>query len=119
MKIKLDENLPSEAGDLLTARGHDVHTVQQELLAGHDDDDIFRAAIRKSRVLLTQDLDFSDLRKFRPGTHSGVVIFRLHKPSRRRILARIRQLIDETPIEEWKGCFVVVGDRRLRVKRPS
>ena len=28
-------------------------------------------------ILITQDLDFSDIRKFQPGTHYGIVVVRL------------------------------------------
>lgn len=77
MKIKLDENLPDELADLLAA-DHDVHTVRGESLAGRDDRTVFAAAVRERRVLITQDLDFSDLRHFKPGTHPGIVLVRLH-----------------------------------------
>ncbi|HEX4054305.1 MAG TPA: DUF5615 family PIN-like protein [Tepidisphaeraceae bacterium] len=117
MKIKLDENLREEIVDLLAARGHDVHTVRGESLAGHDNTDIFDIACREQRVLFTQDLDFSDLRKFRPGTDPGIVIIRLREPSRRTILARLRQIFEEGPIDGWAGCFIVVGDGKLRVRR--
>ena len=34
-------------------------------------------AQREGRILITQDLDFSDIRKFQPGTHYGIVVVRL------------------------------------------
>lgn len=118
MKVKLDENLPAELADLLSAGGHDVHTVPGESLAGRDDGTIFQAAARDRRVLLTQDLDFSDVRRFAPGTHPGVVIVRLWDPSRRRLVARMRQVLATEPVELWAGCFVVISDHKLRVRRP-
>ena len=116
MKIKLDENLPEGLKELLAGKGHDVHTVPDESLIGKDDNVIFEAALRESRMLLTQDLDFSDARKFRPGTHSGVVVIRMRDPSRRRIIARMRQILDDGPIDGWAGCFVVISDRKLRIR---
>lgn len=68
MKIKLDENLPAELAHVLRALQHNVHTVQDEKLVGRDEDVIFRAAVAEDRLLMTQDLDFSDIRRFRPGT---------------------------------------------------
>ena len=119
MKLKLDENLPTELADLLSVGGHDVPTVPGESLTGRDDAAIFRAAAREGRMLLTQDLDFSDLRQFKPGTHPGTVLVRLRDPSRRRLVARMRQVLETEPIESWAGCFVVVSDRRLRIRRPK
>ena len=57
---------------------------------GHVDPDIWEAAQRESRVLITQDLDFSDSRKFVPGTHHGIVLVRLHSPNRRNLVERNR-----------------------------
>ena len=37
MKIKLDENLPLLLAALLNKLGHDVHTLQDELLLGGTD----------------------------------------------------------------------------------
>ncbi len=83
MKIKLDENLPAEPADLLTTLNHDVHTVLAEKLAAQRDLIIFQTAQTKGRLFVTQDLDFSDIRKFKPGTHPGIVLVRLRDPNRR------------------------------------
>jgi predicted nuclease of predicted toxin-antitoxin system len=117
MNIKLDENLPSELVHLLVSYRHDIHTVAGESLVGQDDAKIFDAAVRESRMLRTQDMDFSDLRKFKPGTHPGLVIVRLRDPSRRRILERVQQVLETTSMDSWQGCFVVITDRKLRIRR--
>ncbi len=118
MKIKLDENLSEELVESLTSAQHDVHTVRSEGLTGENDDTIFRAAQAEGRILFTQDLDFSDLRKFKPGTHFGIVLIRLNSPSRRRLTARILQVLQMSKIESWQHCFVVITDRKLRIRRP-
>jgi len=70
MKIKLDENLPLHLATSLEDLGHDLHTTSSESLAGRVDLDIWRAAQAESRFLITQDLDFSDIRQFTPGSHA-------------------------------------------------
>lgn len=64
MKVKLDENLPALLTVALGELGHDVHTSNEEGLGGYPDDQIWRAAQREGRFLITQDLDFSDVRQF-------------------------------------------------------
>lgn len=117
MKIKLDENLPTDLVELLVSTGHDVETVPGELLNGKPDPDIFAAAIREERLLITQDMDFSDIRKFKPGTHPGIVLIRLSEPSRRNCVERFRHLIQRKSLEDFASCFVVLSDRKLRVRR--
>jgi predicted nuclease of predicted toxin-antitoxin system len=118
MKIKLDENLPAELAGLFSAQNHDVHTVPGEQLTGQRDDVIFQAAFDENRLLVTQDLHFSDIRRFKPGTHPGVVLVRLRDPNRRKLIERIKQMLQSQNIENWAGCFVVIGDVRLRLLRP-
>ena len=71
MRIKLDENLPAVLVGLLSEFGHEADTSPKEGLAGCKDEEIAEAASRTDRFLLTQDLHFSDIRKFSPGTHPG------------------------------------------------
>jgi Domain of unknown function (DUF5615) len=75
MKIKLHENLPHRLAPALEKIGHDVHTLLHESLVGHRDEKIWAAAQQGSRFLITQDLDFSDARKFSPGSHGGYFCF--------------------------------------------
>src|SRR5215469_1406265 len=119
MKVKLDENLPLQITLELRARKHDVHTVGEEGLTGHADADIWQAAQREGRLLITQDLDFSDIRKFQPGTHHGIVLTRLQSPSRQNLIARISELFEAEDISSWAGCFVVVTERKIRIRRPG
>ena len=67
MKIKLDENLPRGLVEVLQRQGHDPDTVPQEGLTGRRDESVWKAAQEAGRFLITQDLDFSDARKFAPG----------------------------------------------------
>lgn len=82
MKIKLDENLPASLVEGLTPLGHDVDTVVQEGLAGAEDPQVWRVAQEEGRFLITQDLDFSDLSDFAPGSHNGIMLVRLREPGR-------------------------------------
>jgi predicted nuclease of predicted toxin-antitoxin system len=118
LKIKLDENLPNQLGLHLASLGHDVETVHDEGLKGRDDPTIWGAAQREGRFLITQDLDFSDARKFVPGTHHGLLLVRLSDPGRLALAAHVRKVFESQPVDGWSGCIVVVTERKLRVLRP-
>jgi predicted nuclease of predicted toxin-antitoxin system len=77
VRLKLDENLPRQLVPILTDLGHDVDTVPDEHLAGQDDDAVWAAAQAARRFLVTQDLDFSDARRYAPGAHHGLLPIRL------------------------------------------
>ena len=117
MRIKLDENVPADLAESLADIGHDVDTVVGEGLRGRLDAIVWDAARAEQRFFITQDLDFSDVRAFQPGSHPGVMVVRLHAPTRRRLLDRVRAVIDSIDIATWAGCLVVVSDHRIRVRR--
>jgi predicted nuclease of predicted toxin-antitoxin system len=117
MRAKLDENLPLQIATRLRDLGHDVHTTQQESLSGCDDSVLWKEAQREGRTLITQDLDFSDSRRFTPGTHHGIVLVRLRSPSRLRLVERVEEVFQREAVSEWAGCFVVVTEQKVRVRR--
>jgi predicted nuclease of predicted toxin-antitoxin system len=119
MRIKLDENISADLVEDLVALGHDVDTAPSEGLAGHEDPQVWAAAQVAGRVLITQDLDFSDVRTFVPGTHQGLILVRLREPSRSRLHARLLEVFRSETVESWGACLVVVGDSKVRVRRPA
>lgn len=119
MKIKLDENLPVDLASTLSQLGHNVETVPEENLAGARDDVIWQMAQAEGRMLVTQDLDFSNVHQFRPGTHHGLLLLRLQLPTRRSLIRRVEAVFAEEPVTDWIGCLVIVTDRKIRVRFPE
>lgn len=117
MNVKLDENLPHQLVQLLTDLGHDVDTVRDEHNVGRDDDAVWAAAQTAGRLLVTQDLDFSDARKYAPGTHYGLLLIRLPQPGRVALAERVASLFRSEAVETWSGCIVSATPRKVRVKR--
>jgi predicted nuclease of predicted toxin-antitoxin system len=119
VKVKLDENLPRALVEELVQLGHEVDTVPEEGMGGRSDHEIWSACQQAGRFLVTQDLDFSDIRRFRPGSHHGLLLVRLSRPGRSALLGRIRQIFAEEQVDTWRGCFVVASDRKVRIRRPN
>ena len=119
MKIKLDENLPDRLVSVLTGLAHDVDTVHGEQLTGRADPDVWSAAQAAQRFLITQDLDFSDMRRYTPGTHAGLLLVRLTRPGRNALFQRISTVFQTERVEEWTGCLVVATEHKIRVRRPA
>lgn len=103
---------------LLAALGHDVDTVPAEGIGGEDDDVVWRAAQADGRFLVTQDLDFSDARKYAPGTHHGLLLIRLPQPGRIALQDRVTILFRTEAVDTWSGCMVTGTPTKVRVKRP-
>lgn len=119
MNVKLDENMPATLVEALAELGHHVDTLPGEELSGAQDEVVWATAQSAGRFLVTQDLDFSDIRRFEPGTHHGILLVRLHNPTRRRLAERVRLLFHTEDVAAWTRCFVVATDHKLRVRRPT
>lgn len=119
MRIKLDENLPLRLVRLLATLGHETDTVPQEGLAGQDDAHVWLAAQTADRFFITQDLNFSDVRRFVPGTHHGLLLVRLRDPGRNALVRRVRSLFQTEHVEAWNQCFVVATEHKVRVRAPK
>lgn len=119
MRIKLNENLPARLKETLAQFGHQVDTIPEEALGGADDAAVWEAAQAEEAFFITQDLDFSDVRQFAPGSHSGLLLVRLTVPSRKALIDSVEQLFTREAVDEWVGCFVVATGLKVRVRRPN
>ena len=117
MKLKLDENMPADLAALLEEAGHDVEDVVGEGLGGKVDEVIIEAATEEERILLTFDLDFADVRRFPPGTHHGIVVFRLQDQRWKTLERPVRRLLKEQHLEDLRLGLAIVDETRIRFRR--
>ncbi len=116
MKFKVDESLPIEVAEKPRAAGHGAVTVVEQSLQGADDSALSNVCRSEERILVTLDLDFSDLRTYPPENFPGFIVFRTRrhdKPSGLRLLERVIPLLDKEPMAHhlW-----VVEEDRLRIR---
>lgn len=119
MKLKLDENLSRHLKPLLTSLQHDVATVEDEGLLSRPDPTIAAAAMLEGRMLLTLDLEFADLRKYPPGTHHGMIVFRPRSFGPLSVNHAVEAFLQSTDLNLLAGCIVIVEPSRIRVRRPA
>jgi len=117
MKFKLDENMPADLATRLRQQGHDVADVVQEGLAGEQDPPVLAAAAAEERILLTFDLDFADIRNYPPGTHAGIVVFRLHDQRWKTLEGPVRRLLAGSKLEDLEKGLAIVDETRVRCRR--
>ena len=116
MRVKLDENLPAQLRSLFTESGHDAETVVDEGLSGATDVEVATVCIGEERVLVTQDLDFSDIRTYPPAEHFGIVVFRLSTGARDAVLEVASILIERLEEASPRGQLWIVEGSRIRIR---
>ena len=116
VRFKLDENLPRDAEALLRDAGHDVQTVLEERLGGNPDPEVLEACRGESRVLITFDLDFSDIRLYPPAGHSGVWVLRPHIQSIDNTLVLLKGALVALETESAHARLWIVEPGNVRIR---
>ena len=115
-RFKLDENLPRDTEALLRKAGHDVHTVLDEHLGGNPDPRVFGASRADDRILVTFDLDFSDIRRYPPASHKGIWVLRPHTQSIDSTLALLKGALVVLETEPAHGRLWIIEPERVRIR---
>ena len=116
MLFKVDENLPVELAELLSDLGHDAKTINDQRLQGVNDRVLLERCDKEKRILVTLDIDFSDIRTYPPQDHEGIILLRVGNQSKKHVLEvfkRIQPLIAQEPI---KGRLWVVEENAVRIR---
>ena len=108
MKLKLDENLSRHLKHVLENLNYDVLTASDQGLLSQDDITIGKAAKTEGRMLLTLDLEFGDLRKYPPGNHPGIILFRPRSFGPLAVNRFVEGFVRDTDLGQFSGCVVVL-----------
>lgn len=116
MRFKTDENLHPDASVLLSAHGHDAVTVWDQGLRGTLDENLAQVCKHEGRVLVSLDLDFSDIRTYPPEEFPGILVLRLRSQDSKSVLAVLRRLLPLLEREAPAGQLWVVDETGVRIR---
>lgn len=118
MKIKLDENLSRHLKESLQLEGYNVETVIDEGLQGTPDLEIGEIVKQEERMLFTLDVEFADLRKYPPGSHPGIILFRPRTMGPLIVNRFVMEFVRNNDLRQLTRCVVIVIPERVRVRFP-
>ena len=117
LRFKLDENVSELLCAPLEEAGHDVHSARSESLTGAADCDVLKACVTEGRILVTLDLDFSNIQQYPPQDHRGIWVLRPRRQSISHIhllvFAGVRLALGQSP----EGQLWVIDDHRVRIRQ--
>ena len=70
-------------------------------------------------MLFTLDVEFADLRKYPPGTHPGIILFRPPSYGPLTVNKFIADFVRSVILEDLALCVAVVDPTRVRVRSPE
>jgi predicted nuclease of predicted toxin-antitoxin system len=116
LKLKIDENLPVDCAVILRDASFEADTVFDERLVGADDSAIASRARSEDRVLVTLDLDFSNIRAYPPSQHTGIIVLRPKKQDKRMVLRLMGRLVLALANRAPAGELWIVETDRIRFR---
>jgi predicted nuclease of predicted toxin-antitoxin system len=117
MHIKVDEDLPRAAVQMLRDRGYEAVSVVEQGMGGWKDPALWQAVQAEQRFLVTADKGFADVRIHAPGTHAGVLLLRPDQDGIRPVIELLERLLTNYDLEALARTVIVVTPRSIRIRR--
>ncbi|HLC43168.1 MAG TPA: DUF5615 family PIN-like protein [Methylomirabilota bacterium] len=117
-RFLVDEALPHTLARHLRAESFEVDDIRDLGLRGQPDERIFQEAQQRQAVLITRDLDFTNIFRFPPRSHHGIIILRLPNTFTVRQLAEeVLRSLSELSLTALARTIVIVEPKRTRMRR--
>jgi len=116
MRFLIDENLPKDLVHVLGQRGHDVRHALDDLQAGALDNVVFAHAQTEQRILVTCDLDFSDIRLYPPGQHEGIILMRVEPQSTPHFIDVLKSFLQTADFQRCPKATVILENDNYRIR---
>lgn len=116
MNIFADECVYKVTVDLLRSWEHDVLTVQDVGLAGKPDEEILAYATMHERVLITIDMDFSNIRHYSPKSHKGIIVAKIRPRNLDAVHKILKYALNHIEPERLSKSLVIVDQSKYRIR---
>ena len=117
MLVKVDEDLPQAAVQVLRVHGYDAVSVVEQGMGGAKDPDLWQVVQAEARFLVTADKGFGDIRSYLPGTHHGVLLLRPDQDGIQPVTELLERMLAVYRLEPLTGTVTVVTPRGVRIRQ--
>ena len=117
MKFLADMGISKKCVIWLRSKGYDVIHLSEQGLQRMTDKDIYQKATLEERIILTIDLDFSNIVAFSKGKLPSVIIFRLSNESGENVINHLSPIIERHFNELTDGTIISVEDKKVRLRK--
>jgi len=117
MKFLADVGISMSTVHALRQEGHNAVHLRDEELQRLSDSGIVEKARQEGRIILTFDLDFSDLLALGLLDSPSVIVFRLRDETPSSVTPKLMEVLKQRREELEQGAIVAVEDTRYRLRR--
>ena len=116
MRFLADMGISQEVVTWLRKQGHEATHLRDEGLQRLENGAIFIKAIHETRIILTWDLDFTEIVALSGRTQVSAVVFRLMNTRSVHVIERLKQVLLESAQDLEEGAIISVEEGRHRVR---
>ena len=117
MKLLLDENVSPLFVEKIKEYYPDSLDIYDIGYAGRSDNENFEFLIDHEYVLMTFDLDFSDIRKFPPELVEGIIVLRFKNIRIQDLLRETLNYLDKLKKLDYKHSLAIFQNSGIRIKQ--
>jgi predicted nuclease of predicted toxin-antitoxin system len=112
LRFLADMGVSWKVVEWLRSEGYDAIHLREEQLERLSDPDVFTKAGSERRVILTFDLDFSEIASLSGDPKVSVIVFRLRNTRTPHVIERLSSALTDASDALKTGAVVVVEDAR-------
>lgn len=112
LKLLIDENVRSEVFVFLKDAGHNV----KKMPAGISDAEVAECAAKENRIIITHDLDFSDIFIYPPQDYSGIIVLRILPPLANTTIRALANLFSALKPGEFEKRLIILEPGGFRIR---
>jgi predicted nuclease of predicted toxin-antitoxin system len=116
MRFIADMGVSWRVVEWLRANGHDAIHLREQQLHRLPNGGIFAKAANEQRVILTWDLDFTEIVALSGTQLVSAVVFRLLNTRSENVIRRLARVLAESAKDLEEGAIISVEDSRHRVR---
>jgi predicted nuclease of predicted toxin-antitoxin system len=117
LKFLIDANLPHSTKTVIEALGHDVTDVRDILPPDSPDSVIALLALQERRVIITRDLDFSNILLYPPQQYAGIIVLKVHALNPAGINELLKLFLTTVPPDTIAHSLIILEPNRFRIKK--
>ncbi|NBD18226.1 MAG: hypothetical protein GVY04_19445 [Cyanobacteria bacterium] len=117
MRFLADMGVSQTVVHWLQQAGHEALHLREEGLQRLADSSILEKAKEEKRIILTFDLDFSDLLAASSDSLPSVIIFRIDDATPNSVINKLRTVLGECGSSLEQGAIIIVENSRYRVRK--
>lgn len=117
MSILVDHCVPNIFLHVLQQWGYEANPLKKYISPDADDPDVLLLAQKLDAVLLTADMDFSNILNYPPQDYQGIIVIRYQAVQETESIAALKSALEDLYRDGLRGVLVVITANRYRVRR--